>query len=359
MSLRVRLAWASELVAFMALVVSFIGLNGGMFASMSSMHGGPMMGLGPTMSGWSVVGAALRWSLGSSAVALVIAGAAGFWTAGRTTRSLHHLQDATQRLDLHDLSLRVPVEGNDEVAALARAFNRMVDRLESEERARRHLLADVAHELRHPLALLQGRLELMLDAVVPVQPDALLPLEDGVIRLTRLVGDLHDLSLAEVGGLSLHLTPLDLVPILEDLRSNLQPVATARDITLEAEIPPALPAVAADPDRMRQVFTSLISNALQFTPPGGRVHVRAWPEGGGVLVSVADTGPGIAPEDLPHIFDRFYRADKSRSRATGGSGLGLAIVRSLVQLHLGKIAVDSHPGMGSRFTVSLPQAGTT
>jgi len=358
MSLRIRLAWAFAMVAFTAVVIAFLGFNTGMFTTMGMMQGhGPMMGRGPLLNGRPLFTSTLRWSLASSLVALVAAGATGYWAAGRTTRSLRRLRDATHRLDLRDLSLRVPEAGDDEVAELARAFNHMVDRLEAEERSRRQLLADVAHELRHPLAVLQGRLELMQDGVVPLEPEALLPLQDGVIRLTRLVGDLRDLSLAEVGGLSLHLTPQRLGPLLSDLLSNLEPVAAPKEISLTAAVAPDLPPVAADPDRIRQVFVNLISNALQYTPAGGNVQVRAWCEQRELRVQIADSGPGIPPEDLPHIFDRFYRGDRSRSRATGGSGLGLAIVRSLVELHGGRVAVESTPGQGSTFTVALPLPG--
>ena len=348
MSLRVRLAWAFAIVAFTALLVAFVGLGAGLFTSMDLMHGrGPMMMRGPVFDGRSLFNAVLQWSFISSLTALVAAGFAGYWAAGRTTRSLRHLRDATQRLDLRELSLRVPVSGDDEIAELGQAFNRMVDRLEAEERSRRQLLADVAHELRHPLAVLQGRLELMQDGIVPVTPEAMVPLQDGVIRLTRLVGDLRDLSLAEVGGLSLHLSPQAIGPLLADLLDNLEPVAAAKEIALTAEIAPDLPLLPADADRIRQVFVNLLSNALQFTPAGGKVQVRTWREPGEVRVQVADTGPGIAPEDLPHIFDRFFRGDRSRSRATGGSGLGLAIVRSLVELHHGRISVESPPALGS------------
>lgn len=362
MSLRVKLIWAFVLVALGALVLAVLGLNAGMRTSMLVMHRGPMMMRGQP---WMLVdvealqATILRWSLFSSLTALAIAGLIGWWTAGRITRSLVHLRDAASHLDLRDLTRRVPVEGNDEIAELAQAFNRMSDRLQAEERARRQLLADVAHELRHPLAVLQGRLEMMQDGMVAPTPEAFVPLQDEIIRLTRLVGDLRDLSLAEVGGLSLHRAPVQVESVLEGLLANLEPVAAAKDIELAAEMPSDLPAISADPDRLRQVFVNLLANALQYTPERGQVQVRAWHEAGRVLVRICDTGPGIPPEDLPHIFDRFYRADKSRSRSTGGSGLGLAIVRSLVELHQGQVRVQSKVGEGTCFTVVLPvQPGT-
>lgn len=352
-SLRVKLVRAFLLVALSAVVLAFVGLNAGMYTSMMGM--GPMhMMSHAEMFRNPALAVPLRWSLLSSLAAFALAAGVGWWSAGRITRSLLHLRDAVQRLDLRDLSQRVPVEGNDEIADLARAFNRMTARLEAEERSRRQLLADVAHELRHPLAVLQGRLELMQDGLVPLEPEALLPLQDEVIRMTRLVGDLRDLSLAEVGGLSLHLTPVDVGALLGALLSNLEAVAAARQIRLTAAVPPDLPPVQADPDRIRQVFLNLLANALQYTPEGGEVQVRAWREGKELRVRICDTGPGIAPEDLPHIFDRFFRADRSRTRATGGTGLGLAIVRSLLELHGGRVSVESRPGAGTCFTVALP-----
>ena len=364
MSLRAKLTWAFVAVVFVALVLAFAGFNIGLYTGMGRMMHRGMMGRQGMMAvqpgpPWARppedYPGTLRWSLVTSLAAFAVAGGVGAWTAGKITRSLRHLTEAAQHLALRDLSRRVPVEGDDEIAELARTFNRMGERLEAEERARRQLLADTAHELRHPLAVLKGRLDLMQDGKVPLEQEALLPLQDEVIRLTRLVGDLRDLSLAEVGGLSLHLTRVDLRELLTGLVSNLEAVAEGKAIQLTAEISDDLPPIQADPDRIRQVFVNLLSNALQYTPEGGRVGLIAQRTAGGqIRVSVTDTGPGIPPEDLPLIFDRFYRSDKSRSRATGGSGLGLAIVRSLVELHRGRVEVRSQVGIGTTFLVFLP-----
>lgn len=356
MTLRAKLVWGFVLVALGALLLSFATSNLGLYSSMMRFHHGPMMGHQP-MDPEAVMTAALRWSLWSSLAAFGIAILVGTFTAGRITRSVLHLRDAAAQIDLRDLSGRVPVEGDDEIADLASTFNRMCERLEAGERSRRQLLADTAHELRHPLAVLQGHLDLMQDGKVEINQESLLPLQDEVIRMTRLVADLRDLSLAEVGKLSLRPAAVDPGALLNTLLTNLAPVAAAKEITLTAQIPPDLPTLRADPDRLRQVLVNLLSNALHFTPSGGRVEVQVLEEGGEFRLTVVDTGPGIAPEDLPHIFDRFYRADKSRSRGTGGSGLGLAIVRSLVELHGGRVTAESAPGQGSRFTVSLPIEG--
>lgn len=328
-SLRRRLTMAFVLVELLTLMVAFVVIT-----AFDAVH--------------------RPWRLHVLLPTLLVAGAAGAFTAGRITHRLTRLGAAVERLDMRDLSLRVPVEGDDEVAALARGFNRMVDRLEAEERVRRELFADIAHELRHPLAVLQGRLEMLQDGVAPLTGEQVLYLQDMVLSLNRLVGDLRDLSLAEVGRLSLTLAPLDLSAMIEDLRENMEPVAADKSIALVAEVAPDLPRVQGDADRLRQVLVNLLANALHYTPHGGRVEVQVWPEGSQVWVTVSDTGPGIAPEDLPHIFDRFYRADNARARSTGGSGLGLAIVRSLVMLHGGTVRADSRPGEGSRFTISLP-----
>lgn len=353
MSLRAKLIWAFVLVAAGALLLAFatsnLGLHASMWAMHYRMHGAPM--------GWDVplfLRAALTWSVWGSLAALGIAAVVGVMTANRITRPLRDLRDAAAQLDLRDLSRRVPVVGQDEIAELAAAFNRMCDRLEADERSRRQLLADIAHELRHPLAVMQGHVDLLQDGKVEMTPEALLAIQDEIIRLNRLVGDLRDLSLAEVGRLSLHLTTVSPEAVLRSLMADLGPVAAAKGVNLELAVPPGLPHLVADPDRLRQILVNLLTNALRYTPPGGRVLVEAEARAGELWVSVTDSGPGIDPADLPHVFDRFYRADKARTRETGASGLGLAIVRSLVELHGGRVTAESEPGKGSRFTVILP-----
>ncbi len=333
-SLRRRLAWAFLAVAGISWLVAYGATRAG-FLQGAGHHPTPL----PILF-----------------LALGVAAVAGAITAGRITGSLMRLRNAVERIDLRDLSPRVPVEGRDEVAALARAFNGMADRIAAEERVRRQLFADVAHELRHPLAVLKGRLDMMQDGSAPVDAEQVLHLQDGVIALTRLVSDLRDLSLAEVGQLSLQVESVDVGALIGDLRENMDPVAADRGVTLAADVAAGLRPVAADPDRMRQVLVNLLANALQHTPTGGRVDVRVTAAGRQVVVEVADTGPGIPAEDLPHIFDRFYRTDQSRSRDTGGSGLGLAIVRSLVTLQGGTVDVTSEVGAGTRFRVTMPAA---
>ncbi len=354
MSLRVKLAWAFVAVSVITLLLAFGGLYLGLSASIGMHHDSPMMNHDEMMSGQVFLGRTLYFMAFSGLGALVVAFTAGAITAERITRSLRQLRNAAQHLGLRNFLPLVAVDGEDEIADLGRTFNRVGERLEHEQRARRQLLADVAHELRQPLAVLKGRLDLIQDGKVELDQVALLPLQDEVIRLTRLVGDLRDLSLAEVGGLSLQLVNVEMQALLGGLVDDLEPVAADKGITLINEIAPNLPILQADPDRIRQVFLNLLTNALQYTPEGGMVRLKGWQAAGELRFQVVDTGAGIAAEHVPHIFDRLYRADQSRARATGGSGLGLAIVRSLVELHRGRIEVESELGSGSSFTVSFP-----
>jgi len=239
---------------------------------------------------------------------------------------------------------------------LAVAFNQMIRELARADELRRNMTADVAHELRTPLSVIRGKLEGVLDGVYPATPEHLEPILDEILLLTRLVEDLHLMALAEAGQLALEKRPLDVGDLLRDAQVNFGPQADDRGVTLALDLPEALPQVMADWRRISQVLGNLLTNALRHTPPGGRVTLSARAIGGAVEVTVADTGAGIPPEDLPYIFERFWRGDKSRSRAGGGSGLGLAIARQLVEMHGGKIGVESTPGQVTRFTFTLPLA---
>lgn len=277
----------------------------------------------------------------------------------RITRRLERLSRAAEQLNLSDLTVRVPVEGRGSVASLARSFNRMVDRLEAQERARRQFFADVAHELRHPLAILMGRLESIQDGVLPLDNEQILLLHDMAIGLKRLVSDINDLSLADVGQLTLHPSLIKVSDLIEELQAIMEPVAEERGITMSSNVTIDMPHLFVDEDRIRQVLINLLTNALNNTPRGGHVELSAEFRGDEGIFQVTDNGTGIALSDLPYLFERFYRAEKSRSRARGGSGLGLAIVRSLVELHGGRVQVESSLGSGSVFTVYLPLAGLT
>jgi signal transduction histidine kinase len=271
------------------------------------------------------------------------------------SRPLSHLAQAARAFAAHNWDQRVQVSGTEEVAEVAFAFNDMADALQQAEAQRRNLMADVAHELRTPLTVLQGNLRAMLDGVYPLERGEIATLYDETRLLNRLVDDLRELALAEAGQLRLNLQPIDLAAIIGSTVTNFSPVAEKHGLTLNAQIDQALE-TNADPDRVAQVLRNLIANALWHTPPHGTITIEAQLSDQGVRVSVTDTGEGIAPEDVPHVFDRFYRADRSRSRHNGGSGLGLAIAKSLIETMGGQIGVESKLGNGSRFWFTLPHA---
>jgi signal transduction histidine kinase len=274
-----------------------------------------------------------------------------------------------------DLSRRVRVRSGDEIGQLAHAFNAMADGLERQEHLRRNMVTDVAHELRTPLTNIRGYLEALRDGVAQPTPSTIESLHEEALLLNRLVDDLQELSLAEAGQLRLAPRPAALAEIVERVAGALRPTASGKGICIKLDLPPELPLVLADPERVGQIVRNLLANAITHTPPGGSVAVSAaamsqdketrrqgaWndrplqvPLSPCLLVSVRDTGPGIAPEHLPNIFERFYRADGSRARATGGVGLGLAIVRQLVAAHGGRVWAESEPGAGACFRFTLP-----
>jgi two-component system OmpR family sensor kinase/two-component system sensor histidine kinase BaeS len=267
-----------------------------------------------------------------------------------------------------DLSVRVPTpaSGSDEFTRLAASFNRMTEELERADQQRRNLTADVAHELRTPLHIIQGNLEGILDEVYEPTPDHIETTLDETRALARLVEDLRTLSLAEAGQLPLVWEPVDVTELLADVSTSFSGQAEAAGIDLRVECAPNSPSgtkddpsamtITADVGRLDQVLGNLMANALRHTPSGGAITLRAEPvDSSGVRIIVRDTGEGIPAEDLPYIFDRFWRGDRSRSHAGGaGSGLGLAIARQLVHAHGGRIFVESAVGQGTTFTIELP-----
>jgi signal transduction histidine kinase len=263
------------------------------------------------------------------------------------------LTAAVQRMEAGDLSQRVEVTSQDEIGELAQAFNAMADGLARLEELRRNMVTDVAHELRTPLSNIRGYLEALQDGVVEPERHIVDSLHGEAMLLNRLVDDLQELFLAEAGHLKLERQPVALADIVDRAVEAVRPRAEAEEIRLQVDLPEDL-LVGVDPQRIGQVLRNLLENALLHTLPGGEIAVAARTEGQWVEVSVRDTGSGIAAEDLPYVFERFYRADKSRSRATGGAGLGLAIARQLVEAHGGRIWVESTQGEGTTFTFALP-----
>ncbi len=277
--------------------------------------------------------------------------------SGRILRPVGHLTHAAEKMSQGDLSARVPVESDDELGQLAVAFNSMAGNIAQQEQLRRNMVSDVAHELRTPLTNLRGYLEAVRDGLISPDNALVDNLYEETMLLNRLVADLHELAQADAGQLKLVRTPTALPEVVEQAVEILRPQAAAKGVSLAVDIPPTLPIVHIDRERIGQVLRNLMNNALAHTPSGGEIAVSATRENGAVWVAVCDTGEGIAPEHLPHVFERFYRADRSRARLTGGSGLGLAIVKQLVQAHGGEITVESEVGKGSTFKFSVPVDG--
>ncbi|QDY77948.1 sensor histidine kinase [Streptomyces qinzhouensis] len=265
------------------------------------------------------------------------------------------LTEATRSLGEGDLGRRVPATGRDEIAGLARDFNRMAASLQRSEERQRRMTGDIAHELRTPLANLRGYVEALQDGYVEPTPELLDSLHEEVMLQQRIVDDLQQLALAEAGALTYHRTETDLGELLETCRTAQLARAEPTGVTLALEPadhgPPVL--VHADPDRLRQAVGNLVGNAIRATPPGGTVTLALEAHGPHALILVRDTGHGIPADDLPHLFDRFWRADAARGRLTGGSGLGLSIVRQIVHDHGGTVRVESAVGTGTTFTVVL------
>lgn len=289
----------------------------------------------------------------AAVVAVLLAVGLGLFLARRMVLPLRRLIAATQRIAGGSLKERVAVTSQDEIGELATSFNAMAAALERNEQLCRNMVADIAHELRTPLSILQAKLEALQDGVAQPTLHEIASLHEEVLLLARLVTDLRTLSLAEAGQLDLRRERVDLAALAHRAIEGMRPQADNRGLALSLDAQPGVPLVMADPDRVFQVLGNLLSNALRYTPRGGRITVRVAVQEGQAHLAVADTGPGIPTEDMPHIFERFYRADRSRSRSTGGSGLGLSIVKQLVEAMGGHISVESAPGQGTTFRCSF------
>jgi two-component system OmpR family sensor kinase/two-component system sensor histidine kinase BaeS len=301
--------------------------------------------VGATLQRFLLIGLAI------GAVALVTG-----WGLSRViSRPVVRLTEATRAVAGGDLDVRVRGQYPGELGELATSFNLMTEELARADNLRRNMTADVAHELRTPLSVIRGKIEGVLDGVYPATPEHLKPILEETKLLAHLVEDLRLLAMAEAGQLSLEKKPLDVGDLLRDAQVNFGPQADDRGVTLALDLPADLLQVTADRRRIAQVLGNLLTNALRHTPQGGCVTLSATATSGAVQLSVADTGAGIPPEDLPYIFERFWRGEKSRSRVGGGSGLGLAIAKQLVEMHGSSITVESAPGVGSTFRFTLPR----
>jgi two-component system OmpR family sensor kinase/two-component system sensor histidine kinase BaeS len=284
----------------------------------------------------------------------------GTVAAKRFTMPLSETMKAADAMAAGDLSARVPEEGSGDFRHFAGSFNRMAGALQTADRQRRELLADVAHELRTPLTVIQGNLEGLRDGVYEASPEHLDLVLDETRKVGRLVDDLRLLTLAEAGQLPLDLQILDVRQLLTDVRDSFACRAGDAGVALVLDVPDALPPLAGDPQRLGQVLGNLLANALRHTPAGGQVTLTAAldpddPVPSHVLLRVADNGQGIPAEDLPRIFDRFWRGDPARSHGAGaGSGLGLAIAKGLVEAHGGGIWAESRVGEGTTISLGLP-----
>ena len=284
----------------------------------------------------------------AAGVALVVA----LYVSVRVTRPITALTTAAGDLAAGRRDTRVDTDGPGELRTLAEAFNGMADHLHREDRLRRNLVADVAHELRTPLAILQGSTEALLDGVDQPTPEILGSLNDEVTRLRRLVGDLETLAAAEAASLRPRIDPVDLAEVAASAADLLRPLADDRGTSLTVEAAPA--AVMGDADRLHQIAVNLIANAVKFTPAGGAITISTRTNGATASLEVVDNGPGIPEPDLPHVFERFWRG--ANGNRASGSGIGLAVVAELVAVHQGTVTADNVPTGGARFTVTLPAA---
>jgi len=296
----------------------------------------------------------------SGLVAILVALLLGIFLARRLTRPVRDLTLATRRLAEGELIQHVVVNSQDELGELAASFNQMSSALAAAEKQRQQLLADVAHELRTPLTVMRGHIEAMLDGIFEKTPDNLALVHEETILLGRLIEDLRTLSLAESGELSLEFSAENLAELTTQTVAGFEPLAEVEGVRLILTPPADLPLIAIDPGRIKQVINNLLSNALRHATRGAKgeaeVRVTLVKAGEAIQVRVADNGPGLSPEAQRHVFDRFWRADSSRSRGEGGSGLGLAICQAIVTAHNGRIWVEDTPGQGATFIFELPAA---
>jgi signal transduction histidine kinase len=298
------------------------------------------------------------WSRGAFWAMIVsgtTAGGLSYLVSKRIVEPLIQMERVTRRLSSGNLEERLPANEIPELDRLAGSFNRMAEDLQGVEQRRRDLVGDLTHELRTPLTILEGYLEGLADGTIDASPDIYQRLAQETGRLSRLVNDLQELSKAEAGYLSIAAKPFKLRPLLATLVQRFSDQLLEGGTVLRLNCPPDLPMALADPERVEQVLINLIGNALRYTPEGS-VTLRAWQQSNQIWVAVVDTGRGISQEDLPHVFERFWRADRSRTRTSGGTGIGLAISRRLVELQNGTIVAESELGRGSMFRFSLPIA---
>jgi two-component system sensor histidine kinase BaeS len=347
-----RIGLAAIVVAGVALAILALGvvmIGAGRFDEMMIDHG-ESAEASAAMFRDSVVSVVVL----AAAVAIGVAAILGMLVGSRLSRPLRDIGAAARRIARGDYNARIPRTGPEEIVSMADSFNQMAAALEEQERVRREFIANAAHELRTPLTNLKGYLEALRDGVIPPNRSTFESLWDEAERLVRLSRSLDTLAEGDAGR-PVQLVEIDLTRVVRTAVELALPSATAAGLDLTFEVPRSLPA-RGDSDGLAQVLANLLQNALRYTPAGGSVTVRAEQRPGDVLVSVVNTGPGIPPDDLPHVFERFYRVEKSRDAAQGGAGIGLAIVRQVVEAAGGRVGAESSDGL-TRFWFSLPRAG--
>lgn len=327
-----------------------IAINGEQVGTLVLM---PNMGRGQALDDFSqrVNRILLIAALGATAVSLIL----GFFIIRSLTRPIQEITAATQKVAAGDLSQTVPVHAQDELGKLAVSFNKMSSQLFRSREHRRQMTADIAHELRTPLSIILGHAEALSDGVLPATQETFDVLHDEAKRLDRMIADLRTLSLADAGELIITPRPVAPSDLLVRTAAAHAAHAQQKNITIDVQMSGNLPELFVDPDRFAQVLDNLLGNALRLTPENGRIQLGAMQKNNFIELHITDSGPGLSAADAEHIFDRFYRADKSRQRQEeGGSGLGLAIAKSIVLLHNGRIWVESQPGQGATFIIQLP-----
>jgi len=287
---------------------------------------------------------------GAILVALIV----GVLLARSLTSPVRALTQAAQRVTAGELEQQVKISSSDEIGQLAQAFNQMSKQLAEKDRLRQQMTADIAHELRTPLTVIAGYAESMKEGILAPTEERLSLINNEIEHLQRLVEDLRTLSRADAGELALQRQLLDPGELLNQIAATYSHQVNKKYIALTVDIQPDLPRIHVDETRLTQVLGNLISNALRYTPEGGKILLSGRQDDGQVVMRISDSGAGMPPEVLSHIFDRFYRSDTSRTESYGGSGLGLAIAKALVEAHGGRIEVSSNPGRGTVFSVWLP-----
>ncbi len=293
-------------------------------------------------------------------LAILVAGVVGLALTTMFSRQIlkpvEALTAAARKMEKGDLNQRVEVESRDEIGELAHAFNAMAGGLQHQEELRSNMVSDIAHELRTPLSNVRGYLEAVRDGVIDPSPILIDSLHEETMVLTRLLDDLQDLAQSEAGNLTLQCRPIKVQELIETAVARAQPEALEKNLHIKTLLTDRLPLVAVDTKRIGQVLRNLLSNAIAYSAQGDDIEIGARQQGREVEISVRDTGTGIAPDYLPYIFDRFYRSDESRTRATGGTGLGLAIAKRWVEEHGGAIRAESSLGRGTTITFTVPVA---